>query len=162
MQLLVTGDGTVLAAAADMPALQPQGGVYHLPGMDYPAALVGVATVSGDPPACQPGQFLLAEGQLVPNPAFDASPPPAPRRVADRARLDPADFFSLFTEAEEEAICEAALADAQVLRWYSRANRASWIDLDDPQTEAGLTVAAAIIPLAPERLAAIRRGELKR
>lgn len=76
------------------------------------------------------------------------SPPAAPRFV-------PLDFLDLFTEAEQLAVAEAAMASAQVKLWYDRVLAATYITLDDPRVETGLTALAAAGLLSEERKLAV-------
>jgi hypothetical protein len=65
-------------------------------------------------------------------------------------QLTPLQFVALFTPAEQQAIAQAALANAAVFLWFSKAMGATYIVLSDPQTVAGLAalVAAGLLTAA--------------
>ena len=70
-------------------------------------------------------------------------------------RLVPLDFLNLFTEAEQLAVVQAGLANAAVKLWYDKALAATYITLDDPRVEAGLTALTAAGLLSEERKLAV-------
>lgn len=76
------------------------------------------------------------------------SPPAAPRFV-------PLDFLDLFTEAEQLAVVQATLSNAAVKLWYDRVLAATYITLDDPRVETGLTALTAAGLLSEERKLAV-------
>lgn len=83
------------------------------------------------------GPTLVSEGA----PVFDGEAvtvtrtwgPAAPVRV-----ISPRAFRERMTEAEQDVIDAAAMTDAQVFKWRLRAAEAQEIDLDHPETAAGL------------------------
>jgi len=48
------------------------------------------------------------------------------------------DYLDLFTEAEQLAVVQATMQNAQVKLWYDKMLAAGYITLDDPRTELGL------------------------
>lgn len=50
----------------------------------------------------------------------------------------PLEFLDLFTDAEQLAVVSATLLSPQVKLWYDKMLGASYVDLEDPRTEAGL------------------------
>lgn len=60
-------------------------------------------------------------------------------------------FMDLFTEAEQLALAGAALQSPQVKLWYDRLLAASFITLDDPRTEAGLTALVQLELITEQR-----------
>lgn len=73
----------------------------------------------------------------------------APRIITPRA------FRERLTLAEQAAIMQAAMADVDVLDWRLRAAEAQEIDLDHPETVAGLDFLISKGLLTAERRAAI-------
>lgn len=78
-----------------------------------------------------------------------------PPRPTDLPRFVPLDFLDLFTEAEQFAVAEAAMASAQVKLWYDRVLAATYITIDDPRVEAGLDALVSAGLLSPQRKAAV-------
>lgn len=74
---------------------------------------------------------------------------------AARPRLVPLDFLDLFTEAEQLAVVQATLSNAAVKLWYDRVLAATYITLDDPRVETGLTALTAAGLLSEERKLAV-------
>ena len=48
------------------------------------------------------------------------------------------DYLDLFTEAEQLAVVQATMQNAQVKLWYDKMLAAGYITLSDPRTELGL------------------------
>lgn len=75
---------------------------------------------------------------------------PVPPRL-----LSPRQFRLRLTEAEQTAITEAAMIDRDVLFWRLAAAEAREIDLDDPETAAGLDLLIGKGLLAADRKATL-------
>lgn len=91
-------------------------------------------------------QNWLAAGN-TPEPADE---PPAPART-----LTPREFRHRLTALEQAAITAAAMGDPDVLSWRLAAAEAQEIDLDHPDTSAGLAFLVSRGLLSPDRAAAI-------
>lgn len=127
------------AQVAISPALDAEGeatDVVHVavafPGQPTAAAVWTAAELEG--PAA--GQVTFAGWD-------DVTPGP---RV-----LPPLAFMDLFEPQELEAVAGAALQAPQVLLWLTKASAAQFIELDSPQTKAGLGALVASGILAQAR-----------
>lgn len=78
-----------------------------------------------------------------------------PTEPVFRPRFVPLEFLDLFTEAEQLAVVQATLSNAAVKLWYDRVLAATYITLDDPRVETGLTALAAAGLLSEERKLAV-------
>lgn len=76
--------------------------------------------------------------------------PPTPSRI-----LTPRQFRQRLTQAEQDAIMTAALSNADVLAWRCAAAEAQEIDLDHPDTAAGLAFLQSLGLLTAERVVEI-------
>jgi hypothetical protein len=65
------------------------------------------------------------------------------------------EYLDKFTEAEQLSVVTATLANAQVKLWYDKMLAASFVDINDPRTSAGLDALIAANLLAPSRKAEI-------
>jgi hypothetical protein len=68
------------------------------------------------------------------------------------------EFTDLFTPAEEEAVMAAALRSAPLLSWVLKAAGASYVDLDDPRTSAGIALLVQAGLLTQARADTIMQG----
>lgn len=84
------------------------------------------------------------------------TPPPAPK-----TQFTSLEFLDRFTEPEQLAVVTATLASPAVKLWYDKMLAASFVDLEDPRTPAGIDalIAAGLIDasrrdalLAPEAI----------
>lgn len=66
-------------------------------------------------------------------PVIDAPVSPAPPQFTSL------EFLDLFTEAEQLAVVQATMVSAEVKLWYDRTLAASFITIEDPRTDAGLS-----------------------
>ena len=73
----------------------------------------------------------------------------------EHRKLTSLEFLDLFTDAEQLAVTTAAMQSPQVKLWYDRTLAASFITLDDPRTEAGLSSLVVAGLLTEDRKAAI-------
>jgi hypothetical protein len=70
--------------------------------------------------------------------------PPVPSSLFQPSRrFTWLEFMALFTDAEKLAIAQAAMTNVQVKLWYDQALGASYVDLDDIRTNAGVL---ALVP----------------
>lgn len=83
---------------------------------------------------------------------------PAPSPVEASRRVSFLEFMDLFSPAEQRALKAASMADIDVGLWYDRALGASFIDLDDARTIAGVGVMAALGLLTNARAEAVLDG----
>ena len=100
-------------------------------------------------------EWVLADPGVVPGWSFDGTQfnPPAPRpQPPPSTQISPLQFIARFTAAETGAIAQAALSNAAMLMWLVQASAASYIDLADPRTKAGLDslVAAGLLTASRE------------
>lgn len=75
--------------------------------------------------------LILENGQLSINPL-----PPAV--IPEITKFTPLEFLDRFTEQEQLAVVEATMTSAPVKLWYDRLLAASFVDLNDDRTPAGL------------------------
>lgn len=69
------------------------------------------------------------------------------------------EYLDRFTQDEQEAIVGATYSNVQIKLYYDRLLAATFIDLDDPRTEAGIDALIAAELLAPDRKAALMQPE---
>jgi len=74
-------------------------------------------------------------------------------------RLTSLEFMALLTDAEQTAIATAAQTNASVLVWLLRISGATYVDLGDPQTAAGVQAMVAAGLLSATRVTAILANE---
>jgi hypothetical protein len=70
------------------------------------------------------------------------------------------EYLKKFTEAEQLTVVTATLANAQIKLWYDKMIAATFVDLNDPLTSAGLDALIAANLLAPSRKAQILEPEV--
>jgi hypothetical protein len=87
-------------------------------------------------------------------------PPPAPPEPQYKTQFTSLEYLDRFTEAEQLTVVSATLANAQVKLWYDKMLAASYIDLADPRTAAGVDALIAAGLLDGARRAAILAPEL--
>lgn len=78
-----------------------------------------------------------------------------PSQTISSPRFVPLEFLDLFTESEQLAVAEAAMASAPVKLWYDRVLAATYITLDDPRVESGLDALVSAGLLSTQRKAAV-------
>ena len=124
-------------------ALIANGTVAQVAAVTFPVAEPLEWVECSTTPGVAPG--WLYDGALFTAPA--APPPPAPT-----TQISPLQFIARFTPAETAAISAAALGNAAMLMWLVQASAASFIDLADPRTKAGLDsmVGAGLLTAARE------------
>lgn len=69
------------------------------------------------------------------------------------------EFLDRFSDEEQLAVVSATLVNPVIKLWYDRLLAASFIDLTDPRTEAGIDALIAAELLAPERKEALMQPE---
>lgn len=74
--------------------------------------------------------------------------PPTPE---PKTQYLPLEYLELFTEAEQLAVVNATIANAQVKLWYDKMLAASYVDITDPRTIAGLEALVAVGLLTESR-----------
>lgn len=81
----------------------------------------------------------VAEGNII-EPYVEPTPPP-------KTKFTPLEYLDRFTDTEEDAVIVAADQNVQIKKFYNRLLAATFVDLDDPRTTAGLNalVAAGIL-----------------
>lgn len=80
----------------------------------------------------EPAGWRVVDGVAL---HFTAPPPdPSPRRIGTFR-----EFMDLFTTEEQKAIASAAMGDVDVKLWYDRAMGGPSLDLESPDTAAGLS-----------------------
>lgn len=72
-----------------------------------------------------------------------------------KTQFTPLEYIEKFTQAEQLAVVTATLANAQIKLWYDKMFGATFVDLNDPRTSAGLDALIAANLLAPSRKAEI-------
>ena len=72
----------------------------------------------------------LAEGN-TPEPAVEQT-------TVLKTQFTSLEFLDRFTDAEQLGVVSATLSSAQVKLWYDKMLAASFVDLNDPRTSAGL------------------------
>jgi hypothetical protein len=93
-----------------------------------------------------------AKAAFEENPSLPPEEPPVVTALPPTRLKTPLEFFDRFTADEEAAIGKAALSNAQVLLWLTKAAGASTIDLDDARTQAGVGLLVQAGLLTPERM----------
>jgi hypothetical protein len=99
------------------------------------------------------GSSGAAPGWTYDGTAFHAPAPPAP--PAPITTMSPLEFMARFTANEQTAIATAAQANASVLLWMLKLSGATFVDLADPQTKAGIDALVTAGLLTAERETAI-------
>lgn len=79
--------------------------------------------------------------------------------VEYKTQFSSLEYLDRFTQIEQEAIVGATYSNVQIKLYYDRLLAATFIDLDDPRTEAGIDALIAAELLAPERKAALLEPE---
>lgn len=80
----------------------------------------------------EPAGWRVVDGFAV---RFTAPPPaPSPRRIGTFR-----EFMDLFTAEEQKAIAAAAMGNVDLKLWYDRAMGGPSLDLESPDTVAGLS-----------------------
>ena len=119
-----------------------------------------VGPAEADESPLEPGVFLIPAGcveQRPPIPASDKEvpvfvdgkwvlvpvpPEPEPEPVSEPPRVpritSPREFFARLTKRERSRIRAAARSNDDVADWYDLLRLAGYIDLDDPETIAGV------------------------
>ncbi len=117
--------------------------VFEYPNLPAAADLLEVTPAQWQARLSNPSGFVITGGALVAAAPVVASPP---------TQLPPLTFLARFTAAEEAAIAQAALSNASILLWLTKAGAAQYIDLADPNTKAGMDalVAAGLLTAARE------------
>lgn len=69
------------------------------------------------------------------------------------------EFLDRFTESEQLAVVTASMASPALKLWYDRLLAASFVDLEDPRTEAGIDALIAAELLNAERKTALMATE---
>lgn len=106
--------------------------------------------VAGAVPAPHPG---WAAAMVAGAWTFAApTPPPAP---APSTQMSPLAFIGRFTGAEQTAIGAAAMSNVSLWLWFNKMTAATYIDLADPETKAGLDALVSAGLLAAARETAI-------
>ena len=70
-------------------------------------------------------------------------------------RMTALEFLDLFTEAEQLAVLQAAMASPAINLWWTKLTMATYVDFDDPRLAAGLDAIVAAGLLTPARRAEI-------
>ena len=73
--------------------------------------------------------------ELTPKEVEDHTRPPPP---VPKTQFTSLEYLDRFTEAEHNAILDAAEANKQIKKFYNRLLAATFIDLEDPRTERGI------------------------
>lgn len=111
-------------------------------------ALISIGTVVADPLPAGLASKVLGEPQPV------GSWDPAVREfvpaVVDVV-IPPQDFMGLFTLAEETAIRNRAMTDANMVTFLARVERARTVSLSHPDTIAGMDYCVALGIITPAR-----------
>ena len=95
----------------------------------------------------------VAPGWTYDGTAFQMPPAPAP--AAPPVQISPLQFMARFTAAETAGIAAAALSSSALFLWFMQASAASYIDLTDPRTKAGLDALVAAGLLTADRQTAV-------
>lgn len=101
------------------------------------------------------GKIITADENGYPV-LIDPPPTPAPE---PKSRFTSLEYLDRFTQDEQEAIVGATYSNVQIKLYYDRLLAATFIDLDDPRTEAGIDALIAAELLAPDRKAALMQPE---
>jgi hypothetical protein len=108
-----------------------------------------------------PGEMVELTGPAATTPIgagwrYTAGQFDAPTAAPPRRTVTPREFLSRLTLPEKLAIRTAAQADAQVAVWIDELVASTEVDLDHPETVAGLEAMQVAGLLTPERVAEIR------
>lgn len=82
-----------------------------------------------------------------------------PTTPVSKTQFTSLEFLDRFTEEEQLAVVSATLINPVIKLWYDRLLAASFIDLADPRTEAGIDALIAAELIAPERKEALMQPE---
>ncbi|MGY1490710.1 hypothetical protein ACW4YW_14990 [Methylobacillus pratensis] len=80
---------------------------------------------------------------------------PLDEQELSKTRFTSLEYLDRFTETEQLAVVTATLTSPVIKLWYDRLLAASFIDLEDPRTEAGIDALIAAELLAPGRKQAL-------
>lgn len=82
-----------------------------------------------------------------------------PATPVSKTQFTSLEFLDRFTEEEQLAVVSATLINPVIKLWYDRLLAASFIDLADPRTEAGIDALIDAELIAPERKEALMQPE---
>lgn len=118
----------------------------------------------------EPGVFIVHENAIEGEPTIPAVdgkdryyrngaweyediPPPEEPAIEPVAvtRFTSLEFLDRFTEVEQLAVVSATMSNPAIKLWYDRLLAASYVDLSDPRTEAGIDALIAADLIAPGR-----------
>lgn len=119
--------------------------------LDYPnlpaaADLLQVTAAQWAARMANPSGWVVSGGALA---------QAAPVTLSNPVQIPALAFLNRFTAAEETAIAAAALTNASILIWLTKAGAAQMINLTDATTKAGLDALVAAGLLTADRAAAI-------
>lgn len=78
--------------------------------------------------------------------------PPASQPEPPKTQFTSLEFLERFTEQEQLLVVGATLQVPQVKLWYDKMLAASFVDLNDPRTEAGLAALVAVELISAARM----------
>jgi hypothetical protein len=82
-----------------------------------------------------------------------------PDAVPVKTQFTSLEFLDRFTDAEQLAVVAATMQSAPVKLWYDRLLAASYVDLSDPRTEAGIDALILGGLVSASRKAALMKPE---
>lgn len=115
--------------------------------------------VEGEPtiPAVELKDRYLINGQWVYVDIEEGQPQPETPVI--KTQFTSLEFLDRFTETEQLAVVSAAMSIPEIKLAYDKFIAATYIDLADPRTEAGIDVLIAADLIAPERKEALLQPE---
>lgn len=90
---------------------------------------------------------------IIPDASWTIEKPPEP--YVPRTQFTSLEFLDRFTEEEQLTVVQATMQSAAVKLWYDRLLAASFVDLEDPRTEAGIDALISAGLIAADRKAAL-------
>lgn len=112
-------------------------GSFSIDGISYPSNWCELASP----------EELSSRG-IVAEPDDVYTPPP-------QTQFTSLEFLDRFTDAEQLSVVAATLANPQVKLWYDKMLAASYVDVLDPRTSAGIDALIAVGLVTSDRKAAI-------
>lgn len=106
--------------------------------------------------ACPEG---VGEGWTYDGSEF-APPEPSGPVAGPQRQFTFLEFMDLFTEAEQMTLVEASMTFPSIKLWYDKAVGASYIDLDDPRTRAGIQALVDEGLITAERKVSVIAGQM--
>lgn len=80
--------------------------------------------------------------------------------LGESTKMTSLEFLEKFTQAEQLAVVQATMNNAEIKLWYDKLIAATYVDLTDPRAEAGLDALIAAELIEPSRKGEILTSNL--